>query len=256
MQNLQWRVRPAPYRGTPISSVQKPDMEAWGCGAPALAFGIMVAIALVSGQEPSFLLFLLSCIPVAGIVWYLYEKRLNEAHQARIKSDKEHLVRTAQYATEKAYEHLQSARKSKSRLQKDLDAADLKLSEAEREFKARAFGPFWDAVEQAALSLESYRVGLGNLEYVVRQYESTLRNHSHTFPSWQFAIGPPPGPSESLGRLKTVVRDGQTDFEFANIFEHRRTRDVLISGFEHLGAALDGLGDSVIAAIDRLNLKQ
>ncbi len=34
---------------------------------------------------------------------------------------------------------------------------------------------------------------------------------------------------------------GQTNFEFANIWEHRRTREVLIAGFHTLGEAVNNL---------------
>lgn len=38
---------------------------------------------------------------------------------------------------------------------------------------------------------------------------------------------------------------GQTNFEFANIWEHRRTREVLIAGFRTLGEAVNNLATTL-----------
>jgi hypothetical protein len=42
-------------------------------------------------------------------------------------------------------------------------------------------------------------------------------------------------------RLRGVVRKGQTSFQFATIYEQRRTNQILIAGFVTLGDALERL---------------
>jgi hypothetical protein len=57
-----------------------------------------------------------------------------------------------------------------------------------------------------------------------------------------------------LKELQRVLRLGQTNFEFATIWEHRKTREVLISGFRNLGEAVSNLGFAVQSAMDELKV--
>ena len=52
--------------------------------------------------------------------------------------------------------------------------------------------------------------------------------------------------------LRNVERMGQTNFQFANIWEHRRTRTVLLAGFTTLSEAIDGLGSTIEYSISSL----
>jgi hypothetical protein len=45
---------------------------------------------------------------------------------------------------------------------------------------------------------------------------------------------------------------GQTTFQFANIWEHRRTREVMIAGFRTLGDAVNNLGPAVEGSLSGL----
>lgn len=45
---------------------------------------------------------------------------------------------------------------------------------------------------------------------------------------------------------------GQTNFQFANIWEHRRTREVLIAGFRTLGEAINNLGATIEYSVSDL----
>ena len=61
-----------------------------------------------------------------------------------------------------------------------------------------------------------------------------------------------PDASSVMIQLARVVRLGQTNFEFANIWEHRRTREVLIAGFRTLGDALNTLGATIEHSVSAL----
>jgi hypothetical protein len=123
-------------------------------------------------------------------------------------------------------------------------AADC-LRQAESEFKDNAFGPFWDAVENAAQQLAAFNGKAIQISRQADEYYRTLNGKTHTFPSFPANDGNIPNPSSVVSELRRMVRMGQTNFQFANIWEHRRTREVMIAGFRTLGDAVNNLGSTV-----------
>ena len=61
-----------------------------------------------------------------------------------------------------------------------------------------------------------------------------------------------PMPVKAYDDLKRIVHDAQKDFEFAVIWEHRHTRQVLIGGFEILGQAIGNLQGRINSSVHSL----
>jgi hypothetical protein len=120
---------------------------------------------------------------------------------------------------------------------------------AETEFENRAFGPFWDAIENTANWLGSLNDHVTRLGANAETYYSSLAVRHHNFPLFPIDLAHVPGSYEEVERLRLLVRKGQTDFQFANIWEHRQTREVLIAGFRTLGSALQNLATSFESSI-------
>jgi methyl-accepting chemotaxis protein len=57
---------------------------------------------------------------------------------------------------------------------------------------------------------------------------------------------------DSAGRLQRIVRKAQRNFEFATIYEQRKTNEILIAGFATLGEAIYGLGSRLEQSIGML----
>ena len=119
------------------------------------------------------------------------------------------------------------------------------LKRSRQEFVDRAFGPFWDEVEKAIMSLGKFTTGVRDLTESCNSYAKALKNRKHNFPNAIIEIDKIPDHKPSLVELQKVIRMGQTDFEFATIWEHRRTRKVLISGFRTLEDAIGNIGNYV-----------
>src|ERR1035438_2530325 len=83
-------------------------------------------------------------------------------------------------------------------------------------------------------------------------YYRDLRGREHDFPHFPISAGNVPDASPETNQLRRVVRMGQTNFQFANIWEHRRTRDVMIAGFRTLGDAINNLESTVENSIANL----
>jgi hypothetical protein len=123
------------------------------------------------------------------------------------------------------------------------------LQQAENEYRDSAFGPFWDAVENAAQQLAAFNGKANQVSKAADKYYGGLDGRTHTFPSFPANSGNLPNPTPVLNELRRVVRMGQTNFQFANIWEHRRTREVMIAGFRTLGEAVSNLGSTLESSL-------
>ena len=123
-----------------------------------------------------------------------------------------------------------------------IDDAFSWLPYAEDEFLAKAFGSFWDAIESSTAILVEVNGTIQTLCKHSREYSDCLSGRRHTFPAFPIAERSIPDPTFTANELRRIARLGQTNFEFANIWEHRRTRQVLIEGFRSLADAVDNLG--------------
>lgn len=128
------------------------------------------------------------------------------------------------------------------------------LQSAQVEYNNSAFAPFWDAVEKAAINLAAFSDKVRLLSTNSTEYYQLLKGRKHTFPEFSLIMSAPPDATPVMNEFFRVVRLGQTNFQFANIWEHRRTREVLISGFRTLGEAVNDLGWVISQSI--LSLRQ
>lgn len=122
------------------------------------------------------------------------------------------------------------------------DARD-RIYYAEREFAANAYGPFWDEIERAVGAFAYADEALRAMRETSDDYYGLLRGRRHNFPALD--VKDLSSNSCDAWSLKEVVRRAQSDINFALIWEHRRTRDVLVEGFKTLGESIDSVADSL-----------
>lgn len=146
-----------------------------------------------------------------------------------------------------------SERLVKHDLPTSLERASEFLNQAKIEYNDNAFGPFWDCVEEAARNLASFNDIICKLSQSAENYYNSLYNIEHNFPVFFPAHEDLPDPKPILEELEVLVRKGQTNFQFAIVWEHRETREVLIAGFHTLGEAISNLALTVEGSFDELN---
>lgn len=132
--------------------------------------------------------------------------------------------------------------------------AEAGLARADVEFNQGAFAPFWDAVEGATSSIAAYRDLAALIERKAREYNSTLATRQHTFGRFPVDTSRFPAIANTLADYARTVRRGQTNIDFATIYEHRATRAVLIEGFGNLAAALHGISAAVVDAVQAVQV--
>jgi hypothetical protein len=127
------------------------------------------------------------------------------------------------------------------------------LQTARREYAENAYDPFWTAIENAAVNIDAFNRTVNTLSSNIRKYYAQLEGRNHTFPAFPVRLESLPDPKPIMEEFRHVVRKGQTNFQFANIWEHRKTREVLIAGFRTLGEAIDNLTSVVEREISSLS---
>jgi hypothetical protein len=106
-----------------------------------------------------------------------------------------------------------------------------------------------DAVENAALHMSASNDKAKNSSQNASEYYRKLKGRKHTFPAFLIQIRTIPDASSEIKEFRRIVRLGQTNFQFANIWEHRRTREALIAGLRTLGEAVNNLGAKLETSI-------
>ena len=193
---------------------------------------------------------------VAGVVVAIRASKTSALERKNAQEEKQRVERANQSAIDSAGREAanltsslmrtyESSTKTASELPQHIAHASSWLQRADLEFKDNAFGPFWDAVENAARQLAEFNDKVNQLSRLASEYYRNLDGRNHTFPVFPARRDNIPSPSNVANELRRIVRMGQTNFQFANIWEHRRTREVLIAGFRTLGEAVSNLGSTI-----------
>ncbi len=136
-------------------------------------------------------------------------------------------------------------------------SANQHLAAAEKEFAEGAFAPFWDEIERAANELAAYKNEVEYLQRNVGVYNNEAgelaRLGGEAAAPLALPLNQLPDARPSAERFMGLVRQAQKNFQFAMIFEQRKTNQLLHTGFGNLGAAIHSLGDSINASLDKLS---
>lgn len=180
---------------------------------------------------------------------FLNEVRFSSyENKLRAKADGEEAARAsaeAEAVTANVMRIYESTISLSAELSEHISEAALWVEDAEGNYQEKAFSDFWNSIEDAARHLADYNDNLRKISKNAGEYYAKLSGRKHTFPSFPVTKGTIPDASTVLSEFNRVVRLGQTNFEFASIFEHRQTRKALISGFRSLGDAVSRLAFSI-----------
>ncbi len=140
-------------------------------------------------------------------------------------------------------------------LPKYLSSAEECLDQAEADFADGAFAPFWDSIENAAITLGRFVEGVHQINGNSSSYTDLIRKCEGTPPQVPLArqsvakLGVGTATAE---RMRAIVRAAQRNFHFASIYEQRKTNQILVAGFTSLAQALERMTKQVADSIDDL----
>lgn len=174
-------------------------------------------------------------------------------HAAWIRADKE--AEQQEYARGELRDLQDETLSLFESLPRHLAEAEKHMDQAEREFADGAFAPFWDAIEAAATALGHLNHGLHVIKLNASRYEELANQWDGRLQGFV----PTPVSVRKLGisgataeRLQSIVRRAQRNFQFATIYEQRKTNKILVAGFTSLGQALANMTHMITASIDDL----
>ncbi len=130
--------------------------------------------------------------------------------------------------------------------------AEVALGEAEKEFKEGAFAPFWDAVEKVVISLGNFDQAVKFVVENSQQHLECVESLDNDRPVFSVALDNLPDPRSTSQRLHSIVRRAQKDFQFATIYEQRKTNEILVAGFGDLANALTNMDDRISSSLNDL----
>lgn len=239
-----------------------------GCVWPvAFLLALVATMEIVGDREPdgsTVVLLIGLTVSILGLcylavwrtnIWNAERKKASETRtriQERNRDSLHQASREAENLTATLRHNYESSKALASQLPVQLEVAARWLERAEREFRETAFSPFWDAVENSARELAAFKAMAEELSHNAARYHTQLAGRNHTFPPFPVQPDDIPDVSAVLRRFHAVVRMAQTNFQFSNIWEHRRTRGVLIAGFRTLGEAIGSLGATIEGSLAEL----
>ena len=193
----------------------------------------------------AFLFFIMPCI-----VGYRCEKRLTKqlaesAELAELAEDEKRLEVVVSEIS-----------KNTSHLLALIQHANRDLDKAEGEFKANAYAPFWDCIMSATEVLAKYHRTVENIKKNILGYERIAeRSPSIVDKLAMHRVGhllQNLDANPAATRLAEIWRKGQTNFEFASIYQNYKTNKILVWGFSQLGSALESIEDKISNSYDEL----
>ena len=126
------------------------------------------------------------------------------------------------------------------------------LTIAEKEFSSNTFASFWQAIENAAPILEKMAFLVWGLSVKIR-YDYLWKTSGFTnFPPF-FFLEAIPDSTDLIEKYNKIVHQGFSNYEFASIWEARKTRKTIIGCFTSLESAVQGVGNTLQDGFANLN---
>ena len=137
-----------------------------------------------------------------------------------------------------------------------LSTAERHMDQAERDFGEGVFAPFWDSIEASANMLGRFNEGVRTIKKNSARYTELVGLYASVPPRFPVAlksISKLVVGTTSASRMAAIVRNAQRNFQFATIYEQRKTNQILVSGFTNLAQALAQMTSRITSSIEDLS---
>jgi hypothetical protein len=141
----------------------------------------------------------------------------------------------------------------KNNLHNLLINSEKQLNKAIYEFQDGAYSPFWDAIENAINNLCSFNNSIEIIVHNSREHASLTSKLGNDCPKFELSVNNLPNAKSISEKMKKIVRIAQKNFEFASIYEQRKTNQILIYGFGNLAYAINNMTQTIESSIENLS---
>jgi hypothetical protein len=196
---------------------------------------------------------------VAGVAGFLvYQRSVEEERALNRQHDEDWARRRAEgdalaQATKGIQLAIGDSRRRAMMLPALVGRAEEAVNRAQFEFDEGAYGPFWTAVEAAAMALADYDESVRTISASAGAYAALAVQLKPPIPVFDLGIEELPSVVVPMQRMEFLVREAQKDYHFAAIYEQRKTNQILIAGFQSLDQAIWQLGDRLESSLGGLS---
>jgi hypothetical protein len=137
-----------------------------------------------------------------------------------------------------------------------VSTAERHMDQAERDFGEGVFAPFWDSIEASANVLGRFNEGVRTIKKNSARYTELVGLYASVLPRFPVAlksVSKLEVGTTSASRMAAIVRIAQRNFQFATIYEQRKTNQILVSGFTNLAQALAQMTSRITSSIEDLS---
>jgi len=238
------------------------------CGAVKL----MVRLKLISDPDPDVYLtpfnVLLMCagvivIPALSLKLFewiiinkLFRKKLREVASERLcsirQSEQSKENSTAVAVSGKLNVIYVEQESSLQSLQSLFEDTTRVMSRAEQLFVEKAYVSFWDSIEEVLELLKKINNRARSIQASAKEYYGQLEGREHTFPAFPVKSADVPNANGIVQRLTQAIDVANRDFQFASIYEQRKTTRAIVAGFRNMQEAITGLRNDIVSSISDL----
>ena len=180
------------------------------------------------------------------------ERQKQQAQEAEARRQKELREVELRRRTEHLSRLLSDSRNTFAETRGLVPAAESHLDRAEEEFQEGAFAPFWDEIEHAINKLAAYQRGIETIHRNSVKYYGEANTLPVQPPTFDMPTRELPDARPVASRLAAIVRRAQKNFQFATIYEQRKTNQILVAGFGTLASAIYTIGDAISGSLNDL----
>lgn len=218
---------------------------------PSCAVVGIASDSMSSGEHFATALFWI-CVVGGGIGGALIHSHIEAKEALTKKMIQDSILTKELIKVEEARKDVIRMRESTQLLRQELPThiveAERFLDQAENDFREAAYSPFWSSIEKATITLGKFDDGVRSIAFASEQSKKLIETFKLQMvvetsglvsQSHQSVV------TSTIDRLHEVVRLAQRNFQFASIYEQRKTNQILTAGFTTLAQALEGIGDRI-----------
>jgi len=235
-----------------------------GCGwiIFVLIAGIFILWLIAKFPVVAIIIDLAVIVPIiisviGGIIVAIQEKKERQAREAWQKAQEEAHHREEQEELRKQiFLYVNQTLELFESAPKLLITAEEYLDQAEIDFKENAYSPFWNSIENAVKALGQIDESINEISNNAHKYSNLIKKYENIPPKFPLThqsieklavVG-----MATAKRMEAIVRTAQRNFQFAMIYEQRKTNQILIAGFTNLADAIDRMTWEITESINTL----
>lgn len=154
---------------------------------------------------------------------------------------------------------VRDAMNKKARITDALKGAASSLKSAHAEFAEGAFAPFWDEVAECVRQLATLQLEARGIAEDARRHMDASEIYDGPVPAFPVRLSTVEHAKERASELESecslVIRRAQKDFQFATIYEQRKTNSILVQGFSSLSDAIGRLSSTMRSSFEEVSAR-